>query len=94
MFGNDWMKDFNSTVPGLLALGVDVMIYAGDVDFICNWLGNKAWTMSLEWEGAPNFQKEGDHSWNVDGEAAGEARTYKGLTFLRVHDAGHMVCSE
>ena len=33
------------TVPPLLAAGVDVLIYAGDADFVCNWIGNKAWTI-------------------------------------------------
>ena len=32
-------------IPELLANGVKVLIYAGDCDFICNWIGNKAWTL-------------------------------------------------
>ena len=34
------------------------MIYAGDVDFICNWLGNKAWTLDLEWDGKAQVGRE------------------------------------
>lgn len=91
MFSNDWMKRFDYTIPPLLANGTRVVIYAGDVDFICNWIGNKNWTMNLDWEGGDAFRAEGDHAWMVDGEQAGEARTHGGLTFLRVYDAGHMV---
>ena len=35
-FRNDWMKDFGQLVPDILGNGTRVMIYAGDVDFICN----------------------------------------------------------
>ena len=35
------MKDFGQLVPQILGNGTRVMIYAGDVDFICNWMGNK-----------------------------------------------------
>lgn len=91
MFSNDWMKRFDYTIAPLLANGTRVVIYAGDVDFICNWIGNKNWVMNLEWDGQQAFQSEGDHPWMVAGEQAGEARTHGGLTFLRVYDAGHMV---
>merc|ERR1711924_523029 len=50
MFASDWMKNFDRQVD-LLEGGVKVLIYAGDMDFICNWIGNKAWTLALDWSG-------------------------------------------
>jgi len=91
MFANDWMKDFDSTVPDLLGNGTRVLIYAGDVDFICNWLGNKAWTLALDWPSKDKFNAAADKAWMVDSKEAGKARTVDGFTFLQIHDAGHMV---
>jgi cathepsin A (carboxypeptidase C) len=34
---------------------IPVLIYAGDADYICNWLGNQAWTEKLEWPGQKDF---------------------------------------
>lgn len=36
---------------------VRVMIYAGDLDLICNWLGNERWVDALEWEGQEEFKQ-------------------------------------
>ena len=36
---------------------IPVLIYAGDADYICNWLGNKAWTDALEWHGKGEYGK-------------------------------------
>ncbi|KAL6930193.1 hypothetical protein ACO0SA_001601 [Hanseniaspora valbyensis] len=65
-----------------------VLIYAGDLDFICNWVGNKYWTEALQWSGADEYTKETLTPW---GENEGEAKNSNGLTFLRVYGAGHMV---
>jgi len=46
-FHTDWMHDFSPYVADLLNDGIHTLIYAGDVDFICNYLGNKAWTLKL-----------------------------------------------
>ena len=54
LFGGDWMKPFHRVVPGILRRSL-FSIYAGDADFICNWLGNKAWTEALEWPGQKEF---------------------------------------
>lgn len=87
----DWMRDYENQIPDLLANGIRVLIYAGNVDYICNWLGNQAWTLQLDWPGKEGFVKAPVTSWMVDGKKAGELRTYKGFSFLRVDGAGHMV---
>ena len=50
-------------------------------------LGNKAWTLKLDWKGKDEFNAAEEHEW----QGAGLARTAEGLTFLQVYDAGHMV---
>jgi len=90
MFHTDWMKDFSPFVKDLLEDNLPVLIYAGDVDFICNYMGNKAWTLGLDWTHGSDFQKAEDHEW----KGKGLARTSNGFTFLQVYDAGHMVPSD
>ncbi|GAB5370129.1 hypothetical protein AAMO2058_001465400 [Amorphochlora amoebiformis] len=91
MFTIDKMRGFQWTIPPLLANGTRVLIYAGDVDFICNWLGNEAWTLQLDWPGKAGFNAASASAWSVDGKTAGYLRSFKGLSFLRILDAGHMV---
>jgi len=90
-FRVDWMKDFSHYVADLLDAGFPALVYAGDVDFICNYLGNEAWTKALDWSGKADFNKAAVHNWE---DGAGLARTSSGLTFLQVVDAGHMVPSD
>jgi cathepsin A (carboxypeptidase C) len=41
MMSGDILKDYVSLVVDLVNDGVPVMIYAGEQDLICNWLGNQ-----------------------------------------------------
>jgi len=84
----DYMNNLSPNVAELLDAGVRVLIYAGDCDYICNYMGNRAWTLQLDWSGKDDFNEAGEHEWNM---GAGLARSAGGLTFLQVHDAGHMV---
>lgn len=36
----DWMRNLELGIPSLLDDGIKVLIYAGEYDLICNWLGN------------------------------------------------------
>lgn len=88
----DWMKPYHRVVPGLLA-EIPVLIYAGDADYICNWLGNKAWTEALEWPGAKEYKKAKmeDFKINGDGKTVGQVKSSGNFTFLKLHAGGHMV---
>ncbi|KAL7327024.1 hypothetical protein PS15p_209280 [Mucor circinelloides] len=91
----DWMRPYVNEVPKLLEDDIKILIYAGDADFICNWMGNKAWTIQLPWSGHEEFSNANDTEWYSDiaGKQAGELRkTDDGrFAFLRVFGAGHMV---
>ena len=77
--------------PEMLEDGVRVMIYAGDQDLICNWLGNRRWVDALPWGGAAEWAAAEDCDWHVGGEPAGSVRQSGPLSFVKVYDAGHMV---
>lgn len=91
LFAGDWMKPYHKAVTDLLESKLPVLIYAGDKDFICNWLGNEAWTNVLPWSGANDFSSAKVKSWNVKGKEAGKVKNHENFTFLRVYGAGHMV---
>ena len=60
-------------------------------DFICNWIGNKAWTVALDWKHGKEFAAASDDEWSVAGEVAGLRRSVAGFSLVQVYDAGHMV---
>lgn len=78
-------------VSALLERGVRVLIYVGKNDWICNHVGNEAWTRALEWSGHEAFAGEPLRAWNVSEKQAGMTRSAQGLTFATVEGAGHMV---
>lgn len=39
----DWMRNLEVGIPTLLEDGIKVLIYAGEYDLICNWLGKLLW---------------------------------------------------
>ena len=96
-FSNDWAKNFNQYIPDLLNSEIRVLIYAGNFDFICNWLGNKEWaTTQSGYPQAGAFQMAKDLPWWVDNQPAGQFRTVASgvnkmhMSFVTINEAGHM----
>ncbi|KAI8067888.1 Alpha/Beta hydrolase protein [Gongronella butleri] len=89
----DNIKSFAPAVAKTLHEGIRVLLFVGDKDYNCNWMGNKAWSLSLDWAGKEGFNLANDQPWmNKDtGKHAGDVRKYKNLSFVKVFDAGHMV---
>lgn len=92
LFTGDEMKPFHQYIAELLELDIPVLIYAGDKDYICNWLGNREWLRKLEWSGNEEFNNAPVDDWFTSkGVHAGTKQISGPLTFLRVFEAGHMV---
>ncbi|GLT80762.1 hypothetical protein SLA2020_521850 [Shorea laevis] len=87
----DWMRNLAVGIPELLEDGIRVLLYEGEYDLICNWLGNSLWVNALEWSGQKEYQAARTVPFVVDGKEAGELKTHGPLSFLKVHNAGHMV---
>lgn len=90
----DWMVNLAPKVTDILDGGLDVLVYSGDKDFICNWRGGEAWTHAVNWTGKAGFDALNYTDWKIDAKAnqsAGALKSYKNLKFLRVYEAGHMV---
>merc|ERR1719450_1082389 len=93
----DWMLSLQDKVTYLLKEGVQVLVYSGDKDFICNWRGGEKWTHEANWSHTAEFQKAPYVDWTGTNSTSnatvkwGEYKSVDKLTFLRVYDAGHMV---
>ncbi|KAK4286417.1 hypothetical protein QN277_002975 [Acacia crassicarpa] len=87
----DWMRNMEEVIPALLEEGIKVLVYAGEEDLICNWLGNWRWVHAMEWSGQKLFGASPNVSFVVDGKEAGTLKTHAALSFLKLREAGHMV---
>lgn len=88
----DWMTNLMPQVASILDdSDVQVLVYSGDKDWICNWRGGEAWTLDTKWASKKEFNAQDFQEWTVDGQPAGAMRQYGDLHFLRVYEAGHMV---
>lgn len=88
----DWMHNLMPQVGWMLDnTDLEVLVYSGDKDWICNWRGGEAWTAAAKWAHKEDFNKQPYQKWSVEGEDAGEMRQFDKLHFLRVYEAGHMV---
>ncbi|XP_027163790.1 serine carboxypeptidase-like [Coffea eugenioides] len=87
----DWMRNLEAGIPALLEDGIKLLVYAGEYDLICNWLGNSRWVHAMEWSGQNEFKSSPEVPFVVDSSEAGLLKNHGPLSFLKVHDAGHMV---
>ncbi|TKY48582.1 Serine carboxypeptidase 51 [Spatholobus suberectus] len=89
----DFMKPRISEVDELLALGVNVTVYSGQVDLICATKGTEAWLKKLKWAGLQNFLGK-DRTplyCGSDKTTKGFFKSYKNLQFYWILGAGHFV---
>lgn len=97
MFQGDAMHNSALLLPPLINDGVKLLVYAGNADAMCNYIGNERWVNELETQFKDEYQKSKALPWVtiVGGKVAGEVRTAGGdgetsgnVTFVNVHNAG------
>jgi cathepsin A (carboxypeptidase C) len=43
----DWIRTLAPKITDVLETGLDVLVYSGDKDYVCNWRGGEAWVNEL-----------------------------------------------
>ncbi|XP_028808169.1 serine carboxypeptidase-like 51 [Neltuma alba] len=89
----DFMKPRINEVDALLAKGVKVTVYNGQVDLICATKGTEAWLKKLKWKGLKSFLKKDRKPLYCKNERGtkGFLKSHKNLHFYWILGAGHFV---
>ncbi|KAL7746279.1 hypothetical protein RI367_008350 [Sorochytrium milnesiophthora] len=77
-------------LPGLVER-IPVLLYNGNKDVICNYIGQENMLANLTWRGHQGFKQTKFTPFKLNGKEVGEYKRERGLTSMRIYDAGHMV---
>ncbi|EGO03578.1 hypothetical protein SERLA73DRAFT_175099 [Serpula lacrymans var. lacrymans S7.3] len=100
LFQGDGVRNTVSLIPEMINDGIRLLVYAGNADMMCNYMGNEAWVSQLDTVFLDEFTSSPAENWvtMASGKVAGTVRSAGGagfgagnITFVTVHDAGHMV---
>ncbi|PFH50137.1 hypothetical protein AMATHDRAFT_41047 [Amanita thiersii Skay4041] len=69
---------------------IPVLIFAGDQDLICNYVGLEAMISAMTWNGATGLGTVQTQSWNVNNDRAGTWVESRNLTYAKIFNASHM----
>ncbi|EFQ87460.1 hypothetical protein CFE70_006153 [Pyrenophora teres f. teres 0-1] len=76
-------------VQKLVAAGVQVILYYGDADYNCNWLGGQVVAELID---APGFSKAGFTNMTTsDNIVHGQVKQAGHFSFIRIYESGHEV---
>ena len=89
-FTFDMNKGYAKDVAFSLENNVRVLVYTGKDDFVCNYIGTRAWTNQMDWSGKKYFGQQTFRDWVLNGKTVGSIKIYGRLTYLEIEDAGHM----
>ncbi len=61
------MHDTAALLPELIEDDIRVLIYAGEADFMCNYMGNLEWMQELQTSYLDDFNNGTAQEWTVNG---------------------------
>ncbi|KAG8354454.1 hypothetical protein FVEN_g7834 [Fusarium venenatum] len=89
----DDAKSFLGEISHIVRDGVQVLIWAGDSDYVCNWLGTKRVADAVDWPKKEIFSQTDLQPYTVNGVQKATFKSVKNLHYVRVFNAGHNVGS-
>lgn len=87
---NKYSPSSVTLMPKILSR-IPMMFFAGDQDFICNYVGVENMIRSLEWNGGVGLGTVETQNWSVNNTPAGTWVTSRNLTYVKIFNASHMV---
>ncbi|OCH94287.1 alpha/beta-hydrolase [Obba rivulosa] len=69
---------------------IPVLLFAGDQDFICNYVGLENMIQAMSWNGETGLGTVETQSWTVDNTPAGTWVSSRNLTYAKLFNASHM----
>ncbi|KAF3914365.1 hypothetical protein AA313_de0210405 [Arthrobotrys entomopaga] len=70
---------------------IPILVYAGDKDYICDWMGVKAWTEALDWSGKAQYNRTPLKPYKLAGSSkeVGQIKSLGRLTYARIYNGSH-----
>ncbi|KAJ5909026.1 hypothetical protein N7495_001708 [Penicillium taxi] len=83
-------------LPDLIESGINVLLFSGDKDLICNHIGTETLIHNMQWKGGVGFETSPGvwaprHDWTFEGKPAGLYQYARNLTYVLFYNASHMV---
>jgi carboxypeptidase C (cathepsin A) len=79
------------TLSDVVKSGITTVLYAGDADMVCDWMGGLACADAVEYNDQHEFKNQAVKNYTVNGKVAGTFKREGGLSWLRVFECGHYV---
>ncbi|KAI6089929.1 alpha/beta-hydrolase [Hypoxylon rubiginosum] len=82
-------------LPDLLK-EINILLFSGAEDLICNHLGTEAFISNMQWNGGKGFELSPGNwaprrDWTFEGESAGFWQEARNLTYVLFYNSSHMV---
>ena len=84
-------RSFLDELSSVVRAGVKVLIWTGDADYVCNWIGTKRVAEACDWPARAAFADKEMSAYTVNGEEKANFKTTENLTYMTVYGAGHQM---
>ncbi|ORZ10468.1 Alpha/Beta hydrolase protein [Absidia repens] len=87
---NDPSRPADMLLPDLLK-EIEILLFSGEFDLICNHLGTEYMIGNMTWNGATGFKDAERQEWVIGKKTVGYYMQERNLSYVLINDGSHMV---